>query len=334
MDQLARDRATVRADMTVLYAPIQEHLRQIEAILEEALRSEHPFVDRLARYGFELGGKRLRPALVVIAGMAVGAVERQHHILGAVVELIHTSSLVHDDVLDEATMRRHLATMNARWDNEASILLGDFLFARAIRMASSLETPFGCQAICRATESMCEGELQQVERRGRFDMTEEEYTRIIAGKTAALIACCCEVGAHYAGGTPDQCQHLKRFGEKLGIAFQIADDILDVTGDERLMGKSLGTDLIKQKPTLPVIRLLAESTPEERAVLAEILTSPTNHRAEALQSWFARRNTLDHARERAAWFAGQAVAELDELPGSAARDTLREVARFVVDRQR
>lgn len=334
MDQLARDRAATRADLAVLYAPIEEHLLRVEAILQDALQSEHPFVDRLARYGFQLGGKRLRPALVLIAGMAVGTVDERHHLLGAVVELIHTSSLVHDDVLDEATIRRHLATMNARWDNEASILLGDFLFARAIRMASSLDTSFACQAVCRASEAMCEGELQQVERRGRFDMTEDDYLRIIAGKTASLIACCCAVGAHYAGGTPEQCQRLERYGEKLGIAFQIADDILDVTGDERLMGKSLGTDLIKQKPTLPVIRLLAEATAGDRESLVDILTATTNHRAEALESWFVRYDAVEHARRRAEDFARQAVAELDVLPPSPAKEMLTAVARFVVDRQR
>ena len=180
--------------------------------------------------------------------------------LAAVVEMIHTATLVHDDVLDEASLRRHRETINARCDNEASVLVGDFLFTHAFYLASSLETTFACQTIGRATNIVCEGELRQIHSRGNFALTEAEYLAIIEAKTAELCACCCRLGAHYAGATPHVEDALDRFGRNLGIAFQIADDLLDLVGDEDSMGKSLGTDLEKQKPTLPLIRLLADST--------------------------------------------------------------------------
>src|SRR6185436_1221325 len=221
-----------------LFAPITAELAEVEALLKAELRSDYPFVDELVRYGCLLGGKRLRPSLLLLVAKAAGGQATPDHItLAAVVEMIHTATLVHDDVLDEAQMRRHLATVNSRWDNEASVLLGDFLFTHAFYLASTLDSVLGCRLIGRATNIVCEGELRQKGSRGNFELTEQEYLSIIEGKTAELTAVSCRLGAMFSGASEKLAGEMDGFGRDLGIAFQIADDLLDVLGEERTTGK-------------------------------------------------------------------------------------------------
>jgi octaprenyl-diphosphate synthase len=254
-------------------------------------------------------------------------------VLAAVVEMIHTATLVHDDVLDEASLRRHRETINARSDNEASVLVGDFLFTHAFYLASSLETTYACQTIGRATNVVCAGELRQVHSRGNFDLSEAEYLSIIEAKTAELCACCCRLGAHYAGADVATVDALDRFGRNLGISFQIADDMLDLVGDESAMGKSLGTDLEKQKLTLPVIRLLAESSPTQRAEIIELLSSKNRADRSQVSVWLEQSGALAYARDKARRYADAAGAEIRHLPPGRARDALVAVAELVVSRQ-
>ncbi len=331
---VAKDRARVPDALRTLYAPVRKELDEVEEVLRKELHSDYPFVDRLAKHGFRLGGKRLRPALVLLSAKACGHLKPQHIILAAAVELIHTATLVHDDVLDEAAIRRHLDTVNARWDNEASILLGDFLFARSICMAATLENSFACRVIGETAQTMCEGELRQIETRGNYELCEEDYFEIIANKTAALTACCCRLGAHYADAEPEVCEKLTQFGRHLGIAFQIADDLLDVLGDEATTGKSLGTDLLKQKPTLPLIRLLNQAGDQERAELVDRLSSSENHHSEFLQPWFDRTGAITYARDKAIWYTQQASDALDGLPPTPVRDVLKKLTQFVVTREK
>src|SRR6187455_2904896 len=223
--------------LSTLYAPVAKEMEEVERILKEELRNPHPFVDELVRYGCLLGGKRLRPALLLLTAKAVaGRVTQEQITLAAVVEMIHTATLVHDDVLDEAQMRRHLATVNARWDNEASVLLGDFLFTHAFYLASTLDSAVGCRLIGRATNLVCEGELRQKGSRGNFDLREAEYLSIIEGKTAELTAVSCRLGALFAGASEKLAGEMDGFGRDLGIAFQIADDLFDVQGEEKTTG--------------------------------------------------------------------------------------------------
>src|SRR3990170_2851661 len=174
MSQGIKDFGTTPRELRALYAPIREDLNEVERVLRGELTSRYPFVDSLVKHGFRFGGKRLRPALVLLSGKACGGLKPEHPLLGAAVEMIHTATLIHDDVLDEATLRRHLDTVNARWDNEASVLLGDYLFTRAITLASSLESTFACRAIGEAGKAMCEGELRQIEARGNYELSEED----------------------------------------------------------------------------------------------------------------------------------------------------------------
>ncbi|MGA2798963.1 MAG: polyprenyl synthetase family protein [Thermoguttaceae bacterium] len=333
MKQSIKGQATVPDILRALYVPIAGELEQVENILYDELRSDHPFVDQLVKHGFRLGGKRLRPALLLLAGKACGLLRHEHFVLGAVVELIHTATLIHDDVLDEATIRRHLDTINARWDNEASVLLGDYLFARSICLASTLEDHFATKVLSATAKIMCEGELRQIENRGNYNLREEQYISIIGNKTAELMGCCCRLGAYYADANYDCLEALRRYGFNLGMAFQIADDLLDLLGDENTVGKSLGTDLHKQKATLPLIRLLDQASPSEKNELVGLLSDSGNHRLEMLRKWFEESDAISHARNRAVAFTRSAAKELAALPAGPALDSLQGIAEFVVNRQ-
>jgi octaprenyl-diphosphate synthase len=316
-----------------LYGPIRGELAQVDAILRQELQSEHPAIDELIKHCFRLGGKRLRPALLLLAAKACGGARHEHFVLGAVVEMIHTATLVHDDVLDGAATRRHLTTVNARWSNQSSVLLGDFLFTHSFYLASTVGGATACQAIGRATNIVCEGELRQVANRGNLALSEAEYLSLIEAKTAELCACCCRLGAHYSQAEVEMVEALERYGRYLGIAFQIVDDLLDLTGDERVAGKSLGTDLAQRKLTLPVIRLLARASPASRQNLLAMLAEPDGRTHEAIVARLAASDALAYTHQRARQFAKRAAAQLRRLPSSPERSVLRRLARFVVERR-
>ncbi len=333
MSQATRKRPRTPPGLQGPYAMIRDELDEVEELLRAELSSEFRFVDRLAKHGFRLGGKRLRPALVLLSGKACGALGPEHVTLAAAVEMIHTATLIHDDVLDEATIRRHLETVNVRWDNEASVLLGDYLFARAICMVSSLDDSFACRTIAEASRTMCQGELRQIETRGNYDLGEEAYLDVIADKTAALCACCCRLGAYYAGAESQVQEALARFGRDLGVAFQIVDDVLDVLGDEATTGKSLGTDLIKEKPTLPCLRLLSQAGPDERSEIVSLLSSGNHDHRKALKPWLDRFDAISYSRQKSIWFVGRAGQHLAQASDTPAREALKQVADFVVSRK-
>lgn len=327
---------TTASDPTlkILYAPIADEMEQMEQLLRSEMRSDHSVVDELVRYGVLLGGKRMRPALVLLTAKAVGKVSHDHLVIGAVLEMIHTATLVHDDVLDEAKTRRHLATVNSRWDAKSSVLLGDFLFTHAFYLASTLGSTTACRVIGQATNLVCEGELRQKGSVGDYELSEQDYLEIISAKTAELCACSCELGALYAGASEELVAEMAGFGRDLGIAFQIADDVLDLTGEEHVTGKSLGTDLEQQKPTLPIIRVLQLATPHERQALRNILTEDVADRLALLRPYLDRYDGIGYAKERARDFALRAAGRLESLPSSPARDTLSIMAEFVVARSR
>jgi octaprenyl-diphosphate synthase len=314
-----------------LYAPIAGDLEEVERILAASLQGSRPCVGPLLAHLRHYRGKRLRPVLVLLTARACGRITAAHHILAAVVEIVHTATLVHDDVLDNAAVRRHRPTINAGWDNQTSILLGDYLFTHAFHLASSVDAR-ACRLIGETTNRVCEGELQQGSQRGNLALSEEEYLDIIDGKTAELTACCCCIGALYSEAVPGVVESLSRFGRWLGTAFQIADDLLDLVGEERATGKSLGSDVEQQKLTLPLIRLL-NSVPAESALrLRQLLSSPGNHKREALLPYFAQSDALAYATHRAEEFAARARAELSCLVPSSCRTILETLPDRVVHR--
>jgi octaprenyl-diphosphate synthase len=332
MTQLLSAAMEVPSPRLELFQPIARDLEEVEHVLARTLASTRPHVQRLVEHLGHYRGKRLRPILLLLTARACGRLTPTHHILAAVVEMIHTATLVHDDVLDNASVRRHVATVNAGWGNQTSILLGDFLFTHAFHLSSTVGDVRACQIIGEATNRVCEGELQQVCERGNLALSEAEYFDIIDAKTAELTACCCRLGALFSGMSSAVVESLARYGRCLGIAFQIADDLLDLVGDEHTTGKSLGTDLEQQKLTLPLIRLLSQAPPEQASRFRQLLRSPTHHKRETFGPALRESGALAYAQGRAEEFAAQARAELDCLPASECRAILKILTDRVVHR--
>ncbi len=317
-----------------LYAPIWSDLEQVEHILLDTLQNNRPGVSPLIRHLEKYRGKRLRPALLLLTAQACGKVAHAHRVLGAVVDIIHTATLVHDDVLDEADTRRHVSTVNALWGNKASILLGDYLFTHAFHLTSTLGDAQACEIIGQATNRVCSGELHQICQRGNLSLTEEEYFNIIDGKTAELTACCCRLGANYADESEQVVECLSRYGRCLGMAFQIADDVLDLVGQEQTTGKSLGTDLEQRKLTLPLIHLLETADSHKAGEIRHILENGHPEKRQALGPFLTEALSVEYAQERAEQYAAQAQAELLCLPPSEGRDILHVLAEKAVHREK
>ncbi len=313
------------------FGPITADLEEVERILTRSLRNRQPRVAAVVDHVRHYRGKRLRPVLLLLAARACGRVAPAHHTLGAVVEMIHSATLVHDDVLDGARVRRRVATVNALWGVQTSVLLGDYLFTHAFHLASTVDVT-ACRLIGEATDRVCEGELCQVLHRGNLDLTEAEYFDIIDGKTAELTACCCRLGALYAGSGPDVVEALTRFGRLVGQAFQIADDMLDLVGDEKATGKSLGTDVEQGKLTLPLIHLLQEAPPALAARARQLLADPQTHRRDLLRPCLQEAGSLEYARKRALALAVEAREALACLPVSPCRGVLEAMTDRVVQR--
>lgn len=308
-------------------------LAAMEEVFQQEIDSSEPFVRDVLAHLQSYRGKRLRPMLLLLTAQTLGPVAEPHHVLAAVVEMIHTATLVHDDVLDEANTRRHVATVNARWNNETSVLLGDYLFTHAFHLAASLESARACRLIGHATNLVCEGELSQVHERGNLDLDETHYFSIVEGKTAELCAVACHLGAYYSGAEPAVVEACERYGRWLGIAFQIADDVLDLAGNESETGKTLGSDLTKQKLTLPVIHLLSTANPTDAARIREWLSEPTPESRRLLLEELHKTGALVYAQQRAQEYATNARAQLAVLPKSPARTILEELAAYVVVRK-
>lgn len=314
------------------FALIAPDLEAVERLLRDTVESSRPGVDRLVQHLRHYRGKRLRPALLLLTAHACGKVEPAHHLLAAVVEMVHTATLVHDDVLDHASTRRHVGTVNVLWGNQASILLGDYLFTHAFHLSSTLDDVRACRLIGEATNRLCAGELHQISRKGNLDLSEAEYFDIIDAKTAELTACACRLGALYSDRDEATVEQLTSFGRNLGLAFQIADDLLDLVGEEQTAGKSLGTDLEQQKLTLPLIHLLATAPDEQANRVRQLLQAPGKPKRGVLVRELELAGSLAYARRRAEACAAQAAADLDCLPPSEYRAVLQMLTIKVVQR--
>lgn len=313
------------------FAPIQADLDAADTIFTKTLeRYRTPFaslIEHLKHYR----GKRLRPALLMLVAKACGSVSPRHHVLAAAVEMIHTATLVHDDVLDEAEVRRHVSTVNAEWGNKISILLGDMLFTHAFHLTSQVDRR-ACELIGEATNRVCAGELRQVSERGNLHLTEADYFAIVDGKTAALTEVSCRLGAIHAGATEYVADRLANFGRCLGVAFQIADDLLDLTGFESKAGKTLGTDLEQRKLTLPLIHCLARSPDAER--LRDAIAAGGPGATVALRAAMERAGSIESARATAEDTAKRAMRELDCLPPGDCRSVLESLCDWSTRREK
>jgi len=251
--------------------PINSQLYSVEERIRQQARAFDPAVEGYVAYAIESNGKRLRPALALLAGGVTGSIGPNHFELAVVVELIHAATLVHDDILDGAEKRRGLPTVNAKWGNAISVLLGDCLFAHALKISTSFPNGEVSRRIAHAAADVCSGEIIQTQRRFDLKLSVPDYYKIIELKTAALFGVATELGAFLNEAAPEVITALKNFGLRLGSAYQIYDDCVDLAGDETRAGKTLGSDLRKGKLTLPVLYLLQQSDPEERHRISQLI---------------------------------------------------------------
>lgn len=313
-----------------LYAPILPELKQVEEMYQSELSSDDPYIANLLEYIEDYSGKKLRPALLLLAGKACGQLSRDHIVLGVVAEMLHTATLVHDDILDDALLRRKRASINALAGNEVSVLLGDHIFSHAFEISLECSTPVGAREFSRAMARTCFGEIMQVHNRNNFELSEAKYFEIIEGKTAELYATSASLGAHYAGADEKTCRAFYDYGMNLGRAFQIMDDLLDMLGEESLVGKTLGSDVEKGKPTLPLIHHLAHVNEAGRE---QALKAAAEGRRPELMELLHQTGSFKYAAARANAFVAAAKKGLDVLPKGEMQDLLYEIADFVLSRE-
>lgn len=317
-----------------VYTPIAAELKEALAVFRTELRSHEPYLAGLYQHVEQFHGKHLRPALLLLTGRACGGVTQEHVVLAAVVEMVHLATLVHDDVLDNGLVRRRADTVNRRWGSGPALLLGDLLFSHAYRLCSTLDSQAAAEKIASTAILIGEGELQQVAQRGNLDLTEAEYLDIITRKTAVLIGASMGLGAEAAGTPAQQAAALEACGRALGVAFQIVDDLLDLLGDERQTGKTLGRDAAQGELTLPVVHLLAEGTRRQRDAGRAILQQPANQAsARRLGELLEEAGSIAYARRLAQAHVAEGVEALEALPPSAARQSLLELAGFIMARR-
>ncbi len=315
------------------FAPVAADIEAADRIFDRTLAPYRSPFGSLIEHLRHYRGKRLRPALLLLTARAAGKLSPHHHTLAAAVEMIHTATLVHDDVLDEAEVRRHVPTVNAGWGNKVSILLGDMLFTHAFHLTSTVDGR-ACQIIGEATNRVCAGELRQVTERGNLMLGEADYFAIIEGKTAALTECCGRLGGLYAGASEEIAARLASFGRNLGLAFQIADDLLDLVGNEETAGKTLGTDLEQQKLTLPLICCLERLPAVEAESLRAAIQAGGEQLGKHLQAALEKTQAIGHARRRAEEFARLARQDLERLPRSECRQILELICDWSVRRDK
>lgn len=339
-----------QADLQAIRQRLAAEMAEVEVRFSAELASELPCVNGLIAHVERYRGKMLRPTLVLAAGMASSSDQQDltdsHLVVATVVEMVHMATLVHDDILDDAEVRRGGGTINHLRGDEVAVMLGDYLISHAYRLCSSLESTTASRLIADATNTVCEGELLQLANRGNDALDKETYYQMISLKTGSLCGTCCRLGGLLHNAPPEIANGLYDYGEKLGIAFQIVDDLLDLVGAERTVGKTLGRDLQKGKLTLPLIHGLQSTGPQERQQLLTLLnlsrqSSSTDDSVKAFDSdhinqirqWVIDHGSVDYAHQCACHMIEQAKAAVSALEPSPARAMLIAVADAVLTRE-
>jgi octaprenyl-diphosphate synthase len=322
-----------RSQPTSPFAAVATDIAESERIFAETLAKYRSPVSSMVSHLKHYRGKRLRPALLLLTAKACGGVFPTHHILSAVVEMIHTATLVHDDVLDEADTRRHVPTFNAEWGNKVSILFGDMLFTHAFHLTGNVDVR-ACRLIGETTNRVCAGELKQICNRGNLYLTQADYFEIVDGKTAALTEVCGQLGALYAGASKETADQLGVYGRCLGIAFQIADDLMDLTGSETKAGKTLGTDLAQGKLTLPLIHALNTLPVTSADQLRRLLTSSDENKRALVAEVLCSHGSISYAKQVAEQNARTARSALECLPDTEYRTILENLTDWSIRREK
>lgn len=305
---------------------LNDDLARVNAVIDRAVRSEVALISQIGTYIISAGGKRLRPIITILAGKALGCDHDKLYSLAAMVEFIHTSTLLHDDVVDESELRRGRKTANNLFGNAAAVLVGDFLYTRAFQLMVASESMKILEVMADATNIIAEGEVMQLMNIGNTDITEAEYVRVIQYKTAKLFEAAAQVGAILAGAQPAQEQALKDYGMYVGTAFQIIDDILDYSGNAAEIGKNVGDDLAEGKPTLPLIYLMQQGGAEVAADVRTALQNADRGYFEKIYGYVKESDALAYAAQEAAKAVAAAVACLDALPDNEATRAMRALA--------
>jgi octaprenyl-diphosphate synthase len=313
--------------------PVQADLDSFDQKLADYLRSDSPLITSIARHLLKTKGKRIRPAFVFLSSRASGNFGEHSVDASLAIELIHTATLLHDDVVDEADLRRGQETVNAKWTNLISVLMGDYLFAKAFRVMVDTGSVALIDAISRATERVSVGELRQIEETGNYSLSEEEYLDIIANKTASLFNVSCEAGPILMNRPPDYRERFADFGEKIGTAFQIADDLLDFVGDAESTGKEPGIDVLNGRVTLPLIYSLRKVSEASSREIVEQLRKERDHRTfERVSAFIAENGGIEYATKRADELCRQGLEAILPIEKSVYYDSLVQMVQFTAAR--
>lgn len=333
LQNLPRSSEERGAILLKIVAPILEDIARSEETLSKFLTSQYAYISTLVRHIERFKGKRLRPAVLHLSARAFGGEAPLACDVAALVEMIHLATLCHDDILDEAETRRSVPTVNANWGNKTAVMTGDILFSRAFEIMGRFDDPRAFRILSRTSRLICEGELLQIDSRFKVDLDEDAYFDLIEKKTAVLFGAAAELGALLAGAKESESKRMYAYGRRLGIAFQVVDDCLDLVGIEQTVGKSLGSDLKNGEPTLPIIHLFANSTGARKQELLNMFKpesgGPTR---EALKPYLDRAGSIDYAMQIARAEIQRARDEIDFLPPSAAKTAMLEIPDYVLVR--
>ena len=320
------------ASQNSIIQPISADMESVNAVIRRQLYSEVPLVNQIAEYIISAGGKRIRPVLVLLMANAYGYRGTHHHELAAVVEFIHTATLLHDDVVDESSMRRGRKTANAMFGNAASVLVGDFVYSRAFQMMVAVQNMRVMQILADATNVIAEGEVLQLLNMHDPDVTEERYLQVIRSKTAKLFEAAAQLGALIAGASDEAVDAAAEYGRSLGTAFQLIDDVLDYSGNASDIGKNVGDDLREGKPTLPLIYVMQNGTAEQRQLVRACIENGDEQHFDDILAAITSSGALDYTRRTAEQAARQASLAISSLPVSQFKDSLLQLCAFAVDR--
>ena len=324
--------ASAPSAQNLLIQPIAADLNAVDTVIRQKLHSEVALVNQIADYIISAGGKRIRPVLVLLMANAYGYRGRDHHQLAAVVEFIHTATLLHDDVVDESSLRRGRKTANALFGNAASVLVGDFLYSRAFQMMVAVGDIRIMQILADATNVIAEGEVLQLLNMHDPDVSEERYTQVIRSKTAKLFEAAAQLGTLIAGASDDEIEAAAEYGRSLGTAFQLIDDVLDYSGQADDIGKNVGDDLREGKATLPLIYLMEHGTPEQRELVRSCIENGDEQHFDAVLQAVTTSGALDYTKRKAEEASARATASIAGLPDNPFKDALLKLSAFAVNR--
>ena len=319
-----------------MFEPIRDDLREVEREFVRHVQSQVAVIPTIGNYVKESGGKRIRPAVLLMAARMAGYTGDRAVLYASVIEFIHTATLVHDDIIDESELRRGREAAHTRWGNHVTVLFGDFLYLKSMSLALSQDSLDIIRLLCDVTLRIVEGEIYQLTKNGVVDLTEEEHFDIVRRKTAYLFAGCAQIGGMLGPTTREQQDALWEYGFNIGMAFQLVDDLLDFTGEEVALGKPVGGDLREGKMTLPVIHLLARGEGQADALIRKIVRerSATLDEWRQLRALLAHTRSIDYAHGTAADFVERAKLALRAFPPGAARDALIFLPDYVLSRDR